>query len=73
GVIDIAAETARLDKELGKVTSEIQAIDKRLGNEAFVAKAPEAVVTETRTRREGFEAQREKLTGARKRLDDLVG
>ncbi|MEL6378417.1 MAG: valine--tRNA ligase [Pseudomonadota bacterium] len=73
GVIDVAAETARLDKELGKVMSEIEAIDKRLGNEAFVAKAPEAVVTQTRQRREGFEAQRDKLTAARKRLDDLTG
>jgi valyl-tRNA synthetase len=50
-LIDIEAEAARLQKELAKVTEEIARLHKKLGNEKFVANAPEEVVA----------AEREKL------------
>ncbi|MFN7165925.1 MAG: valine--tRNA ligase [Pannonibacter sp.] len=51
GVIDLAAEQARLNKELGKIAEEIGRIEKKLSNPAFIEKAKEEVV----------EGEREKL------------
>ena len=69
GVIDFAKERARLTKEAQKAESEITRIDAKLGNEAFVAKAPEDVIEEQREKRAEYEAARAKLLEALKRLD----
>lgn len=50
GLIDIEAERARIDKEVGKAKQELEKIQQKLGNDAFVAKAPEAVVAKERNR-----------------------
>jgi valyl-tRNA synthetase len=50
GLIDLDAERARIDKEVGKAEQELQKIETKLGNESFVAKAPEAVVAKERSR-----------------------
>ena len=71
GVIDIAAEKARLLKEIDKATKEVAGLDGRLNNPAFVAKAPEAVVEEQRERREEMIQLVATLTGAIARLDTL--
>jgi valyl-tRNA synthetase len=42
--IDIPAERERLTKELAKYEKVLQSSDKQLGNEAFIAKAPQNVV-----------------------------
>jgi valyl-tRNA synthetase len=47
-VIDFAKERARLEKELKKAEDEIARFNAKLGNEQFVAKAPEDVLTEQR-------------------------
>ena len=72
GILDIAAEKARLDKEIVKVTKEFDAIDSRLGNPSFVERAPEAVVAENKSRREELAEQVQKLDAARARLDEMV-
>ena len=64
GLIDKGAEKARLTKEAEKAQSEIDKIDKKLGNEAFVFKAPEKVVNLQKERRAGYEAELEKLNEA---------
>ena len=64
GLIDKGAEKARLTKEAEKAQSEIDKIDKKLGNEAFVSKAPEKVVNLQKERRAGYEAELEKLNEA---------
>ena len=46
GVIDLAAEKARLDKEMAKADADIKRVDAKLGNEKFVANAPEEIVEE---------------------------
>ncbi|HXI86052.1 MAG TPA: class I tRNA ligase family protein, partial [Parvularculaceae bacterium] len=71
GVIDVAAERARLEKEIAKAASEIDRIDKKLSNKNFVEKAPEDVVTEQRDRRADYEAQRGKVAAALERLKNL--
>ncbi|APW37060.1 valine--tRNA ligase [Rhodoferax koreense] len=54
--IDVAAEKARLGKEVGKLQAEIAKANGKLGNEAFVAKAPPAVITQERQRVADFTA-----------------
>jgi valyl-tRNA synthetase len=50
GTIDVAAERARLTKDQAAAAKEIAAANAKLGNEAFLAKAPEPVVDKIRTR-----------------------
>ncbi|MDP1841069.1 MAG: class I tRNA ligase family protein, partial [Reyranella sp.] len=67
-VIDLKAEGARLQKEIKKLADEVGKIDAKLGNAAFVAKAPEEVVEEQRERRSLAEQTRERLSTALERL-----
>jgi len=64
GLVDLDAERARLSKAIAKTEDEIARIDKKLGNENFVAKAPEAVVSEQKLKRKGFAEEAEKLKAA---------
>ncbi|MBB4050705.1 valyl-tRNA synthetase [Devosia subaequoris] len=68
GVIDIAVEKARLEKEVAKIDGEVVQIDKKLGNEQFVAKAPEEVIEEQKLRRETAVERRGRILDALKRL-----
>ena len=68
GFIDISAEKSRLEKEVGKLDGEIAQIDKKLGNEQFVAKAPEEVIEEQKARREAAIERRHYIVEALKRL-----
>jgi valyl-tRNA synthetase len=56
GVIDVEAERKRLAKDLAAAEKELAQTTAKLGNEAFLAKAPEAVVGKIRVRREAAEA-----------------
>ena len=70
-LIDASEEVARLDKQLGKLGGEITGLEKRLGNDAFVAKAPPEVVTEQRARLSDLQGTRDKLSLAREQLATL--
>ena len=59
--IDIEAEKGRLQKELTKKTKEIAGLEKKLGNEGFVNKAPADVVERERVRLGELEVTRAKL------------
>jgi valyl-tRNA synthetase len=68
GVIDLAAEAKRLDKEIDKLEGEVKKLDAKLANPGFLAKAEEDVIEEHRERREAALARTEKLRAARGRL-----
>ncbi|MBK8771915.1 MAG: valine--tRNA ligase [Rhizobiales bacterium] len=68
GVIDFAAERARLSKELEKIAKDMGVIDGRLNNAAFVAKAPAEVLEESRELRAGLVDRKAKVDEALKRL-----
>jgi valyl-tRNA synthetase len=66
--IDVAAEKVRLGKEAARLQGEITKALAKLGNEAFVAKAPPAVIAQERKRVADFEATLAKLSDQLARL-----
>lgn len=50
GLIDKETELQRFDREIGKAEKELEMREKKLSNESYVAKAPEAVVNKERQR-----------------------
>ena len=68
GVIDLAAERARLEKELTRIADDVARIDKKLNNADFMARAPEEVVEEQRERREEALDRESKVRAALERL-----
>ena len=67
--VDLAAEQARLKKEIGALTGDIERTAKKLSNPDFVARAPEEVVEENRERLAEAEAAKAKLEAALHRLE----
>lgn len=61
GLIDVAAEMARIDKLLEKLAQEIARIEGKLSNEGFVAKAPAAVIDKERAKMTDLSRDIEKL------------
>jgi valyl-tRNA synthetase len=70
GVIDIAAERARLAKEMQKADADIARVDAKLGNANFMARAPEEVVEEEKEKREEAAGRKAKIGAA---LEALKG
>ena len=68
GVIDLAAERARLAKEMAKADADIARVDAKLNNANFVARAPEEVVEEEKEKREEATARKAKIAEALERL-----
>jgi valyl-tRNA synthetase len=68
GVIDFAAEKARLEKEMARVDSDIARIDAKLANVDFLRRAPEEVVDGEREKREEAATRRTKIKEALERL-----
>ncbi len=59
--IDVAAEKVRIAKEITRLEGEVTKANVKLGNEAFVAKAPPAVITQERQRLADFRDTLDKL------------
>ncbi|HEX9809477.1 MAG TPA: valine--tRNA ligase, partial [Alphaproteobacteria bacterium] len=68
GIIDVAEEKARLEREIAKAEGEIGRLENKLRNKGFLEKAPEEVVEENRERLAEFAAQRQKLSEALSRI-----
>ncbi|GLR91270.1 valine--tRNA ligase [Bradyrhizobium iriomotense] len=71
GVVDLAAERVRLDKEIAKADADIKRAESKLANEKFVANAAEEVVEEEREKREAALARKAKLLEALERLKQV--
>jgi valyl-tRNA synthetase len=69
GVIDLAAERARLAKEMAKCDADIARVEAKLGNPNFVARAPEEVVEEEKEKREEAQMRKAKIAEALQRLE----
>ena len=66
--VDVAAEKARLGKEAARLEGEIAKATAKLGNEAFVAKAPPAVIDQEKKRVADFTATLVKVRDQLQRL-----
>ncbi|MHC4924540.1 MAG: class I tRNA ligase family protein, partial [Planctomycetota bacterium] len=70
GLIDLEAERARLRKEMEKVEKNVQGLDRKLGNEKFLANAAPDVVERDRERRDEQAALLERLKASLEGLGD---
>jgi valyl-tRNA synthetase len=61
--IDVAAERRRLDKDLATARKDAEQAQRKLGNGEFLAKAPAAVVEQTRRRLAAAEADVARISG----------
>ncbi|RAH98255.1 valine--tRNA ligase [Acuticoccus sediminis] len=71
GLVDLAAERARLAKELKRLQQDISKIDGRLSNPKFLEKADAETIEEQREKRAEAESRLEKLTAAIGRLEPV--
>ena len=68
GIIDLTQERDRLQKEIAKMSKDIEVFSKKLSNKNFVDKAPKEVVEKDTAKLEEFRVKREKLEQSLKML-----
>jgi valyl-tRNA synthetase len=73
GLIDVAAEGARLEKRIQKLNQDLGRARAKLGNESFVANAPPAVVAQERARLAEFAGELAALEAQLARVRRLGG
>ncbi|WP_018652335.1 valine--tRNA ligase [Actinobacillus capsulatus] len=71
GFINKEAELARLTKEIEKLNGEVARIENKLSNEAFVAKAPEAVIAKEREKMQEYQSGLAKLQQQYQAIENL--
>jgi valyl-tRNA synthetase len=71
GLIDVAAEHERLQKQLDRAAVNLQKIDGKLANDKFVARAPEAVVAKERQRQSDLQQEIAQLQEQTAKLAEL--
>lgn len=70
GLIDFEKEIARLEKELDKWNKEVERVQKKLANEGFVSKAPEAIVEEERRKEQDYLDKQKRVQERLKELQE---
>ena len=70
GLIDIAVEKARLEKEISRLEAQLEKLNLKLTNRNFLERAPKEVVEKERAKKAQFEENLEKL---RRNLESLSG
>ncbi len=71
GLINKDEEIARLSKEIDKLHSECSRIEGKLGNEAFVSKAPAQVIDKEKAKLADYQSQLEKLSAQLEQIKAL--
>jgi valyl-tRNA synthetase len=71
GLIDVEKELAKLAKEQAKVEGEVKRVQGKLGNEKFLANAPEEVVAKEKEKIAELTATLTKITESMARLNEL--
>jgi valyl-tRNA synthetase len=69
GILDLAQERDRLQKEIARISKDIDTFSRKLSNRDFVDKAPKAVVEKDTAKLAEFTAKREKLEQSLKLLE----
>ncbi len=72
GVLDVAKETERLEKELKKIGVELSKVSKKLNNEDFLGKAPADVVEKVKEKHQQFLEKQQKLQANLERVRNLA-
>jgi len=70
GLIDVAAERARLAREAGRALDDAEKVARKLANEDFVARAPAEIIAENRAREAAARAEAARLAAALARLEE---
>jgi valyl-tRNA synthetase len=70
GLLNIEEEVARLQKEWDKLNKEVERVQKKLGNEGFIKKAPEKVIEEEKAKEKDYS---EKRAAVEARIKELKG
>jgi len=70
GLIDVAAEKARLTKELDKINAEIVKVEQKLANPAFTQKVPAEVLREHEKRLADWQAKKQHVQAALAALEE---
>jgi len=69
GLIDLAKERERIEKEINRLEGFLKSVEGKLNNDGFVNNAPEDVVQRERDKREDTETNLKKLRGILEELD----
>ncbi|MEE8399694.1 MAG: valine--tRNA ligase, partial [Desulfobacterales bacterium] len=73
GVVDFSRESLRLEKEMGKIATELFGVTKKLNNSDFLKKAPEAVVEKVKEKSAALLEKQEKLQSNLDRIRAMEG
>jgi valyl-tRNA synthetase len=71
GAVDISAERARLEKELGKVSKDLEQCSKKLANRDFCLKAAPEIIQKEEEKLKDFQKKFATLEGALKKLKGI--
>lgn len=71
GLIDVEKEAQRINKELGKVTKDLEQTERKLSNTKFLDKAPEDIIDKERHKLEEFTTQKKKLEEVLLKLKEI--
>jgi len=71
GIIDFEGERQRLQKEIKKISADIEFLDKKLSNENFLSRAPQDIIAKERNKLGSLREKYHKLKESITRLDKL--
>ncbi|NVM56784.1 MAG: hypothetical protein HWN51_01500 [Desulfobacterales bacterium] len=72
-LIDLKGEQARLNKEIAKISKDLNGVGKKLSNEDFLTKAPQEVVKQVQAKRERLVEKKNKLEDQLSTASQLAG